>query len=486
MVEIKENQREQGADALRQRFLEAERELRRLEQEKDDYIRAIRHLINPVVLALNHEGTPDSLTELLRGFVSQLNQGIVSPLDLEVFSQNFSTYFLAKDAEGSKDILLTGRISPGACGKNDAFQEFLSQIAGFKGALYADESKSLQEDLAAGVAVSKFLNKLAGLLIRFLADSRSERREISLRLSAIIRTLVGLESEFRRFLDRGINFIGNSNRVFTGCLSERLETIQRHLAHTADEDPEKLLALIAEEVEVISTTIREKTDEDLTRLESLHSEKAALQSSLETVRRDYDAFVQQSHRILKEMEEIRAVALRDALTGVYNRRAYDEQLLLTLLNYKSGRLLSFTLIIFDIDYFRDVNNNYGHQAGDSILFHLAKIVGSTLRCDDFVFRYGGDEFVIILPGATLHDSLSVAEKIRRNVGAVEFQLTRQNEKTIRVTISVGVAAARPEDTPTSLLARADQALYASKENGRNRVTAERPESQEPEIPRPPL
>jgi diguanylate cyclase len=175
--------------------------------------------------------------------------------------------------------------------------------------------------------------------------------------------------------------------------------------------------------------------------------------------------------MLKEIEDMRSIALRDGLTKVFNRRAYDEQLLLTLLNFKSGKLGSFSLIIFDIDHFREVNNTYGHQAGDRILIHIAETVTASVRCDDFVFRYGGDEFVVILPGASLPDGMNVAEKIRRAVQNIEFILVKGREESLRVTVSMGVAEALPGDTPGVILARADRALYVSKHGGRNRVTA---------------
>ncbi|MDR1039716.1 MAG: GGDEF domain-containing protein [Deltaproteobacteria bacterium] len=179
---------------------------------------------------------------------------------------------------------------------------------------------------------------------------------------------------------------------------------------------------------------------------------------------------------------MRSIALRDGLTKVFNRRAYDEQLLLTLLNFKSAKLASFSLVIFDIDHFRDVNNNYGHQAGDRILVHLASTVTASVRCDDFVFRYGGDEFVLILPGAGLADGLMVAEKIRQAVENVEFILVKGGAESLRVTISMGVAEARTGDTPGTIFARADKALYSSKRAGRNRVTAAEAEDPAPAVP----
>jgi diguanylate cyclase (GGDEF)-like protein len=186
--------------------------------------------------------------------------------------------------------------------------------------------------------------------------------------------------------------------------------------------------------------------------------------------------VKHSTQLLKELELIKAVALRDALTGVYNRRAYDEQLFLTLINYKAGKLATFCLIIFDIDYFRNVNNLHGHQAGDSILVGLAKVLLNTLRYDDFSFRFGGDEFVVLLPNANLQAGLKVAEKIRQAVEEHNFPLSKSTTDSIAITISLGVSEVRTTDSSESILARADAALYASKSGGRNRVSSEQREN----------
>jgi diguanylate cyclase (GGDEF)-like protein len=351
------------------------------------------------------------------------------------------------------------------------FSEFLKLAAAVRGGSYQDRVRGLEALVRSGDSLELFAETLSKFLVKLVSDMRRERQEISVKLSTIIRTLVNLENEFRDFLEKSIDHIGGPEQLYNATLSQRVEHIQEMIAQGAEGDPDSLMNLITEEMEHMASAIRHKTEEDGTRLVMLRDERNALESSLDTVRRDYDSFVRQSRQMLREIEEMRSIALRDGLTKVFNRRAYDEQLLLTLLNYKSGKLTTFTLVIFDIDHFRDVNNNYGHQAGDRILVHLALTVTSSLRSDDFVFRYGGDEFVLILPGAGLGDGLMVAEKIRRAIENTQFVLTKGGSEWLSVTVSMGVAETRPGDTPGSILARADRALYASKRAGRNRVTA---------------
>ncbi|MDR1036186.1 MAG: GGDEF domain-containing protein [Deltaproteobacteria bacterium] len=502
MVDTKD-EFEAGNGRKPDRFQEVERELRRLEGERAEFFRSVKPLLQVAAVALARErgdtassdgtGGATDLSSDLAEFFSAINRGEADLDGLATVSDRLANHFRIRGERAGRPGVARpasapartpgngGRGDGGAPGpdpaaaafRNTLFAEFLSQAGSVRSGRYAEQVKEIRAVLKAGEAVRSFAETLSSFLVRLVADMRGERQEIAIKLSTIIRTLVNLENEFRVFLDKSITYLGENEAIFTENMAVRVERIQERLigGGGSDGDPESLINLITEEMEAISSALRQKTEEDESRMCALRDEKSALESSLDTVRRDYDTFVRQSRQMLKEIEEMRSIALRDGLTKVFNRRAYDEQLLLTLLNFKSGKLVTFSLVIFDIDHFRDVNNNYGHQAGDRILVHLANTVTSSLRCDDFVFRYGGDEFVLLLPGAALADGLMVAEKIRRAVENVEFILVKGGEESLRVTISMGVAEARPGDTPGSILARADRALYASKNAGRNRVTA---------------
>ena len=112
-------------------------------------------------------------------------------------------------------------------------------------------------------------------------------------------------------------------------------------------------------------------------------------------------------------------------------------------------------------------------AGDKILTYVARFTTQSLRKDDLLFRYGGDEFVILLTEADLKSATKIAEKIREGVHGVEFKIFKGSDKTARVGLSMGVAEAKPEDDPKTLFSRADKALYQAKEKGRNQVCTEK-------------
>jgi diguanylate cyclase (GGDEF)-like protein len=391
----------------------------------------------------------------------------VTPSLLAQFATKLSGHVEVKDAHEQKKGIVGARAF-----QETGFMRFLDEVSSVKGGRYVEDSHNLAKLMAIDAAVNVFMPLLSSFLLRLLGDSRLERQEISVKLSNIIRSLLNVEKQFKEFLDKSMSFLGEDNRQFSSTLTQHLEQIQGAVNNFSLDEHDKLLAIISDEVNILSETIREKHEEDEKLLHSLSSEKVNLKSNLADVTRDYSNFVKHSTQLLKELEFIKAVALRDALTGTYNRRAYDEQLFLTLINYKAGKLSTFCLIIFDIDYFRNVNNMHGHQAGDAILVGLGKVLLNTLRSDDFSFRYGGDEFVILLPNANLQAGVKVAEKIRQAVEDYDFPLSKNSTDTISITISLGVAEVNPSDSSESILARADAALYASKASGRNRVNSE--------------
>jgi diguanylate cyclase (GGDEF)-like protein len=163
--------------------------------------------------------------------------------------------------------------------------------------------------------------------------------------------------------------------------------------------------------------------------------------------------------------------VRDSLTGVYNRRKLEEALMVELARaarYK--RALS--LLMLDIDHFKRVNDGFGHLAGDEVIRHVANVVLACLRESDFLGRYGGEEFVAILPEVDAASAAIAGERMR---GAVAASRAEFEGKSIAVTISVGIAELGPTPrTAENLLGEADEALYLSKKNGRNRVTFRTP------------
>ncbi|MBB3232040.1 GGDEF domain-containing protein [Halomonas stenophila] len=180
-----------------------------------------------------------------------------------------------------------------------------------------------------------------------------------------------------------------------------------------------------------------------------------------------DAFNQMMKQIREQEDTLERMAITDGLTGLYNRREFDR-----LLGEEVRRAerygKSVSLIIGDIDHFKTFNDSYGHQAGDEAIRSVGQTLSENLREADKACRFGGEEFVIILPECDAEAARQVAERVRNAVEARIFHI--DGERTAQVTISLGVAtSAGNSDTPETLLKRADLALYKAKEHGRNRV-----------------
>ena len=157
--------------------------------------------------------------------------------------------------------------------------------------------------------------------------------------------------------------------------------------------------------------------------------------------------------------------IKDGLTGIYNRRFLQTRLAEEFQRRKRyGTKLS--LIMFDIDFFKKVNDCYGHQCGDAVLQSVATKISSIIRHTDYLARYGGEEFCCLLPQTDLTGALILAERFRH---VIEEMVTPCQANTIKVTISLGVSDAIPDDSAENLLKRADDALYQAKNSGRNRI-----------------
>ena len=164
------------------------------------------------------------------------------------------------------------------------------------------------------------------------------------------------------------------------------------------------------------------------------------------------------------------MAVTDALTGLHNRRYMSGQLQALVSRAAQGGS-GVSVLMLDIDHFKSVNDTFGHDAGDEVLREFAVRLATNVRAVDLPCRMGGEEFVVVMPGAALEDAHRVAERIRRDVAAAPFRVMSGKE-LLNVTISIGVAATNgAADTPDALLKRADEGVYEAKASGRNKVIA---------------
>jgi diguanylate cyclase len=177
----------------------------------------------------------------------------------------------------------------------------------------------------------------------------------------------------------------------------------------------------------------------------------------------------------QQIDHVRQEARTDPLTTVSNRKAFDEKFLLLQAGWEREKE-PYTLIMLDLDQFKRINDSHGHQAGDRVLEKVGACLKEWVREGDFVGRFGGDEFAILLPHAELHVAMKRAETIRSRTADETSRMAFRGGQ-VSVSVSIGVAAPREGDTMETVLHRADQALYKSKRLGRNQVNCEEPDEE---------
>jgi diguanylate cyclase len=270
-------------------------------------------------------------------------------------------------------------------------------------------------------------------------------------------------------------------------MTSRLDEIAAHLAgeveeqNAAQDDTEKLNLLVSGEVEELKTNVMRAVDlpamrDQVTlRLDAinghLHEFRGREESRIKTYRERVGRMrsrirelERESHSLHISLQEEQRLAMIDALTGIPNRAAYDDRIEQEFRRWKRfGRTVS--ILAWDIDRFKGINDAYGHKAGDRVLRVFGQQLAKHVRETDFVARYGGEEFVMLLVGSSPAEAHTVADKIRIEIAQLGFHF---HDKPVTVTASCGITNFIAEDTPDAAFDRADRALYQAKEAGRNR------------------
>ena len=203
---------------------------------------------------------------------------------------------------------------------------------------------------------------------------------------------------------------------------------------------------------------------------SLATATRKVQRENETLEKKLDASTREVARLREHLEQVRRDAMTDALTNLANRKAFDEHLAAACDRAEShGEAV--TLAVLDIDHFKRFNDNWGHQTGDQVLRYVASVIGRIAAPPRVAARYGGEEFAMIFPQEAEADVQAALEAIRKEIASRSLRRRSTNDELGAVTISAGFAVRRTGESGSTLLERADAALYASKRAGRNRVSS---------------
>ncbi|MBF0471284.1 MAG: GGDEF domain-containing protein [Gammaproteobacteria bacterium] len=297
-------------------------------------------------------------------------------------------------------------------------------------------------------AIAELLRKIQGHAQREKGELEQFLKLMTKRLQAIDIDIKGGYQAHRATFENGVEFNRNVGEQVDG------------ISYSMDE---------AEDFPALKNSIQDRIDtirqhmETFQQVETTRIKEAEKQVKL--LNRKVSLLQSESSKLHKTLESERKQAYVDPLTGVPNRLAYNERL--EQEEHRWQRYGSTLCIaVWDIDKFKSVNDTYGHQAGDKVLTVVAKVLSRKIRDTDFFARFGGEEFVLLMPGTDLENGQHVADVLRQAVEACEFHFHNQR---VPVTISCGLAQFREGDDSTTVFGRADKALYQAKEGGRNRV-----------------
>lgn len=383
-------------------------------------------------------------------------------------------------------------------GQNKAREGAPSPIEAFEDtdpALELDASDSLDEDevvpgfAAISVHVRNTLNHLLDQLT-LPESSRRAANELREKISGPLNWYE-LGPTLDDLSNIVISAVGRGQRDFGSFLSDidgRLQKIQSAVfgALQTDEayfaESEKMDAQVRSRISTMTESLANENNVDelkssiKSQVDSISSvldrfselSREALETKLndyERLKSRFDELEQESKYIRERLKEERSKALTDALTGLPNREAYDERLMMEYERWKRyGNPM--TMVVADVDHFKSINDNYGHLSGDKVLQILAKELQVRLRKTDFIARFGGEEFVFLLPETDLETARSVIDKSRELISRLPFHFRDQK---VAVTVSFGMVEFTEGHSPDALFEMADQALYRAKENGRNRI-----------------
>lgn len=262
---------------------------------------------------------------------------------------------------------------------------------------------------------------------KYIDDREKELRDI---IDLLTRAMAGLNVENLEFYQR-INRQGEKIIKISGL-----------------DDIKKIKNALKVEVDQMRQIVDLKKDQEQRQIRLLAGQVSSLQN---------------------ELEAAKAKAMTDGLTGVYNRHALDDFLEDRIERYNMvGR--DFSLLMIDLDDFKQINDKYGHQIGDRVLIALTQKCRNFIRGEDFLARYGGEEFTIILEGAQYRNAVKKAREICTHIAAVRYATSEtQTDDYLSMTVSIGVSQYKKGDKACDLIERADKALYEAKQKGKNRA-----------------
>ena len=297
------------------------------------------------------------------------------------------------------------------------------------------------------------LEKTVGITADVLERVKNEKKEIEEFLKQLTGRLHELDKDIR-LTSRIHELTHQHGKEMTDVMKTEMNTMEAGIQNI--NNLEELKTSIQSRV----IMLRNHVDNFILKEGEKNNEAIAV---IEQLKNQVKVMEDEAEELKQQIEKERQQTLRDVLTEIPNRLAYDERISYEIANYKRNNT-PFVLVVWDIDFFKKVNDTYGHAAGDQVLKLVASILNKNMRETDFIARYGGEEFVSILPGTDKKGGQLITDKLRELIASSNFHF---REEAVKITVSCGFAEINDNEDADNLFVRADKALYKAKENGRN-------------------
>jgi len=466
-----------------QKVVKIKKQLEQSQIQRDRLLKQISELEE------SESGTSGFYQQTLLMFVELLrteeNKSIHAPLDamkqalkngesignLEGFTRQIKDITLKeqspkgqKPSGGVLDRLLS-RSSKGVMSDQDAldqlrnaYTEIIDELKLNLDNLALEKLRAIEAQIQQIQAVEDYANvqtEIISLLQGYVTRISGEREAAAAFIREIGERIIEVESHILEAQDNPYE-----NSDFNTVLEKQMGELRQGVDFSKSLD--ELKQTVVGSLTTIQKAIENKRVQDGGRMSEMNSRMERLQASLKTMKGEISVANKRAQALEHEV-------LTDPLTGVYNRRAYEKRISEELQRFRRHGN-PFSILLLDVDHFKFINDQYGHAVGDLCLKEIIKRVHPLLRESDFLARFGGEEFVTLLPETKLEGATEVAEKLRKCIEKTEFL---HGGKAVGITISIGVTQAESTDMKSeSLFTRVDKALYRAKEKGRNRIVVQ--------------
>lgn len=342
-----------------------------------------------------------------------------------------------------------------AGGEKSELLKYVTPLRGFvsEAPLKSIEDMIFNPDKGFSEAMTALLNALSEHIITL----EKRQHKVTNFIEDVFTKFVGLQAELTTSFSNSIEFAEEDLALDQKLLGDAEDI---HQVLKSEDSIEFLRTKMLASFSNFVDTFGSKTENKKGRLDTISSEYNTVNTELE----DYK---KQVAKLQNDLNKYKTESVTDHMTGLYNRK-YMEMKMTEEIDRFNRTGIPFCIVLIDLDHFKSVNDNYGHLIGDQVLKHLASLMKDNIRKTDFAFRYGGEEFMMLLTNVDVRNATHVCEQIRKKLEETNFSL---KDKSFNVTASFGISLFTKGDTAESVVKKADERLYKAKQTGRNKIVS---------------